>query len=248
MTGKNLNVRVTDTSVIIDGYVNAVERKSKLLNSRIGKFYEKIRAGVFAEALKNNKDVKLYLNHDPSVEYATTKDGSIELEEDSIGLKAHAELTDPTIVEKARNNELVGWSFGFYDVDGGYELNWDTESDYPTRTVNEMELVEVSLLDTNNTPAYAGTLVSVRNEEGKAMSIGGEQDEQEESEDSESKEEQTPEQNAEVQPEQTPEASPEETPQEEPKEEEQEEAPQELVNNSVDLSEYRKLITAMRED
>lgn len=248
----NFNVRVEEDRVIIDGYVNAVERKSKLLNSRIGRFFEKIRAGVFTRALQKNKDVKLFLNHDPSVEYASTKDGSIELVEDSIGLRAHTELTDPEIVNRAKNGELVGWSFGFYDVDGGYELNWDTESNYPTRTVNDLELVEVSLIDNTMSPAYEGTLVTVRNEEGQAMNVGGEiddtQDEnqpQEQGEQEQPKEEPEGNDNEPESNENEPEATtqtPEQTTEQEP-----EQPKEEVEKNSIDLSAYKNTIAKWRE-
>lgn len=243
MTSKKLNIRVTEDSVEIDGYVNAVERKSRLLNSRIGKFFEKIRAGVFTEALKNNKDVKLYLNHDPSFEYASTLDGSIELVEDSIGLHAHTVLTNADIVEKAKNGELVGWSFGFYDVEGGYELNYDTESPYPTRTVNALELIEVSLLDVNATPAYAGTLVTVRSEEGIAMSVGADMDE-----DAENVPENVPEEvPAENDSQETEEPEKAENEPESEPETDTEEQHAEEQTNSVDLSEYKRIIAMMKE-
>ena len=239
---KQLNIRVEDNKVTIDGYVNAVERKSKLLNSRIGKFYEKIRAGAFANALKNNNDVKLFLNHDSSVEYATTKDKSLELEEDAIGLKAHLESENPDIVERAKNGDLIGWSFGFYDVEGGYELSYDTESYYPTRTVNELELFEVSLLDRAFTPAYAGTLVTVRNKDDEALNIGGEIDEMTENDQANSSEKET---NDQVEGGETNEPKTAEKEPETPKEKvtDNQDKPQESVEtNSFDLSLYKEAI------
>lgn len=38
-----MEIRIKDDSVEIDGYVNAIERLSKPLNSRIGKFVERIK-------------------------------------------------------------------------------------------------------------------------------------------------------------------------------------------------------------
>lgn len=149
-------------SVEIDGYVNAVERKSKPLWSRLGKFVERICKGAFKNALSRNDDVRILLNHDPSRDLGGQKDGNLHLEEDAIGLRARATITDPEVVKKARNGDLVGWSFGFYDRD---VENLKDENGLPLRNVKDLDLEEVSLLDRTKTPAYDGTLVAVRSDE-----------------------------------------------------------------------------------
>ena len=139
--------------------VNAIERKSKPLWSRIGQFVERICKGAFKSALSRNDNVRILLNHDPSRDLGGQKDGNLELEEDSIGLRARATITDPDVVKKARNGDLVGWSFGFYDRD---VENLKDENGYPLRNVKDLDLEEVSLLDRTKIPAYDGTLVMVR--------------------------------------------------------------------------------------
>ena len=151
-------IRVTDDKVEIEGYVNAIERKSKPLTSRIGKFVERICKGAFAKAIKRNENIRLLLNHDWNRDLGGTKDGNLTLTEDNIGLKAKATITDKEVIEKARNAELVGWSFGFTDRD----VDNHEENGMPTRDVRDLDLYEVSLLDTSKTPAYDGTLVAVR--------------------------------------------------------------------------------------
>lgn len=154
-----MNICVRADSVEIEGYVNAVERKSKPLWSRMGQFIERICKGAFKRALGRNDDVRLLLNHDRSKDLGGTKDGNLELEEDSIGLRAKAKITDPEVVKKAKNGDLVGWSFGFYDREVEHKRD---EDGFPLRDVKDLDLEEVSLLDRNATPAYDGTLVSVR--------------------------------------------------------------------------------------
>lgn len=149
-------------SVEIDGYVNAVERKSKPLLSRIGQFVERICKGAFKSALSRNDNVRILLNHDPSRDLGGQKDGNLELEEDSIGLRARATITEPEVIKKARNGDLVGWSFGFYDRD---VENLIDENGLPLRNVKDLDLEEVSLLDRTKIPAYDGTLVAVRADE-----------------------------------------------------------------------------------
>ena len=157
-----MQIRVRGDSVEIEGYVNAVERKSKPLWSRMGQFIERICKGAFKKALSRNDNVRILLNHDPERDLGGTKDGNLELEEDNIGLHARATITDPEVVKKARNGDLVGWSFGFYDRD--VEQRTD-EDGFPLRNVRDLDLEEVSILDNTTTPAYDGTLVAVRSDE-----------------------------------------------------------------------------------
>ena len=153
-----MQVRIKEDSVEIEGYVNAIERNSKPLMSRVGQFIERICKGAFKKALKRNNDVHILLNHDWNRDLGSTKQGNLELEEDNIGLKARAIITDKDVIEKARNGELVGWSFGFQDRD----VENTIERGMPYRAVKDLDLAEVSILDRTKTPAYDGTLIMAR--------------------------------------------------------------------------------------
>ena len=158
-----MKINVRADSVEIEGYVNAVERNSKPLWSRVGQFIERICKGAFKKALKRNDDVHILLNHDWNRDLGSTKKGNLELEEDNIGLKARAIITDKDVIEKARNGELVGWSFGFTDR----EVENTLERGIPYRAVKDLDLAEVSILDRTKTPAYDGTLIMARAEDGE---------------------------------------------------------------------------------
>lgn len=156
-----MEIRIKDDSVEIDGYVNAVERLSKPLTSRMGKFVERIKKGAFKRAIERNNDVHILLNHNWDKDLGSTKDGNLELTEDNIGLRARAVISDPETIKKAKNGDLVGWSFGFTDRD----VDTHDEDGLRTRDVKDLDLYEVSLIDRTKTPAYDGTLVSVRADE-----------------------------------------------------------------------------------
>ena len=131
------------------------------------RFIEKVKAGVFKTALKRNNNVKVLLNHNYDRELANTQNGTAILEEDNIGLRAEVTITDAEVVEKAKNNKLVGWSFGFYS-------NADDVADgdaMATRTITDMDLVEVSILDDSKSPAYEGTSIETRCEGDKELEI-----------------------------------------------------------------------------
>ena len=158
-----MQIRVKEDSVEIEGYVNAIERNSKPLMSRVGQFIERICKGAFKRALKRNDDVHILLNHDWSRDLGSTKKGNLELVEDNIGLRAKATITDPEVIQKARNGDLVGWSFGFQDR----EVENSIERGIPHRAVKDLDLAEVSILDKRKSPAYEGTLITARSEEGE---------------------------------------------------------------------------------
>ena len=159
-----MKIYIRADSVTIEGYVNAVERNSKPLNERGVTFIERIAAGAFRRAIERAKDIRILLNHNWDKDLGGLKDGNLELEEDNIGLKARATITDPEVVADAKRGDLVGWSFGFDDVDEGVKQLRDEETGLPLRKVNDLELFEVSLLNRKKSPAYAGTLVKVRDD------------------------------------------------------------------------------------
>lgn len=151
-----MRIEVRSDKVILDGYVNAVLRDSKPLLSPKGMFIEQVKEGVFQRAINNANDVKLLFNHNENRELGSIKSGNLQLFEDSIGLRAIAEINDPEVMEKAKNNELRGWSFGFANA----KDEWQESEPYQRRYLNEFELLEVSILD--KTPAYNATTVEAR--------------------------------------------------------------------------------------
>lgn len=154
-----MKIEIRSDSTIVDGYVNAVERESRLIMDVQGNFREKIKAGTFEKALKRAENVRMLLNHDKNRVLANTKDGTLELYEDSIGLRARATITDSEVMEKAKKGELRGWSFGFI----AHADEWEKRDNAPSiRTLTDIELTEVSLIDNTRLPAYIGTSVETR--------------------------------------------------------------------------------------
>ena len=159
-----MKIYLREDKVTIEGYVNAVERNSKPLTERGVTFIERIGAGAFKRAIERAKDIRILLNHRKDRDLGGLSDGNLELEEDNIGLKARAEITDPEVIEDARKGNLVGWSFGFADIPEAVKQLRDDESGLPLRKVRDLDLFEVSLLNRTKSPAYVGTLVNVRDD------------------------------------------------------------------------------------
>lgn len=147
----------------IEGYVNAVERDSRIVMCpECGKCVEQIAAGAFGNALRAAKNVDMLLNHDKGRKIGSTSEGTLTLAEDSIGLRASADITDEEAVEKARNGLLRGWSFGFKATDTEIEQR---SQGVPRRHVKALNISEVSLIDDRYRPCYAGTSIELRADE-----------------------------------------------------------------------------------
>lgn len=155
-------IEVRSDHVMIDGYVNAVERDSKPMTDANGRhFVEQIMSGVFERAVEKAPLVELRANHRRDRVLGSTQD-VLELHEDAIGLRAHAEITDPEVVQAARDRSLKGWSFGFRNaVDDREEIR----ADLYRRRITDLDLIEVSLIYGPYTPVYDGTSVEARAEE-----------------------------------------------------------------------------------
>ena len=218
-----MNILIRSDHVEVSGYVNAVERPSKILHDRSGDFVETVREGAFKKALSRNDNVRVLLNHDHNRDLGGTKDGNLELEEDNIGLRAKAKIYDKEVIDKARKGDLVGWSFGFTDrdVDKMYD-----DKGLLHRTVKDLNLEEVSILDRRRTPAYKGTLIMARDD--KNIFLGDEL---------------INESVAAVEEEQEPK---EEKPIERAEEQEEKPKQQEIVENKIDYSKAEKLIEEMK--
>ncbi|MDF2844805.1 MAG: peptidase [Herbinix sp.] len=154
-------VELRADSVLIKGYVNAVERDSRKISSPNGEFVEQVRSGTWKKAIEKREDIAALLNHDWNRKIGSTKDNLI-LREDNIGLYAELRTTDPDMIEKAKSKRLVGWSFRFIKN----KQSWGKADDGTERRyLDDIDLLEVSVLDDTKTPAYYGTSVESRDNE-----------------------------------------------------------------------------------
>ena len=107
-----LKLEIRADGVHISGYVNATEKKSRLVITPHGKVIEVIEPRAFAEAIKRAGSVSVAVDHDFTHIYASTDDNTLDLYEDEIGLHADTVIKDPTVIELAKKGKIKGWSFG----------------------------------------------------------------------------------------------------------------------------------------
>ncbi|MEE0865517.1 MAG: HK97 family phage prohead protease [Clostridia bacterium] len=140
--------------MIIEGYAAVFNQETDL-----GWCKEVIDIRAFDEC--DMKDCCLNYNHGQSKAIARTRNGSLELIVDSVGLKIRAKLIDTTegidIYKSVKAGLLDKMSFAFTVK----EEKWDYDTD--TRTITNIDkLYDVSIVDI---PAYEGTSVFARNKE-----------------------------------------------------------------------------------
>lgn len=148
----------------LQGYV-ATDASSHILGKEgKKKWREVIAPGTFRNAIAKAKRLKesidLLADHDTKKILASTANGSLKLEEDEVGLYFEATVS-PTSYGRdlyvlVKDGIIKGLSFGMKVLNEDWSLAADG---MPLRTINEIELFEVSAL---KTPAYPTTLLEAR--------------------------------------------------------------------------------------
>ncbi len=131
-------------------------------------FTEIVKPGAFKRSLQSRSRMMLLWNHDTSNPLASTRNGSLHMVEDSVGLKVTATLPNTTlgndIAELVRSGVIDAMSFGFavkkdsWSQDGG------------TRYLEDVDLFEASIV---STPAYEQTsgTIAVRSVDGISADV-----------------------------------------------------------------------------
>jgi hypothetical protein len=149
---------VSEEKMIIEGYAIKFNEQT-LIGTEAHGFNEVIDSKALTET--NMKDVPLKYNHqDNFLVIARTRNKSLELVIDEIGLKIRAELLDTQsnqdIYKMVKSGLLDKMSFAFTVK----SQSWDRTGSVPLRTIQSIDrLYDVSIVDV---PAYEGTSVYAR--------------------------------------------------------------------------------------
>lgn len=155
-----MKIEIRSDSVLISGYVNATEKKSRPVITPHGRVVEVIEPRAFEGAIDRAGNITVTVDHDSTHVYASTEGGTLKLYEDNIGLHAETVITDPTVIELAKKGKIKGWSFGMYNVVDQLEARAD---DLPLRRIKSLDIDHVTLV-VKKTPCYSATSVEVRAE------------------------------------------------------------------------------------
>ena len=149
-----LRMDFSDSKPKLIGYASVFNS----LSENLGGFRERILPGAFKKSLKQN-DIRALINHDNNLVLGRNKSGTLQLKEDSKGLRF--ELTPPNtsyardLAESVQRGDISGCSFAFTTDKDDY-VKKDNET---IRDVSQATLLDISIV---TYPAYADTEVSLR--------------------------------------------------------------------------------------
>jgi HK97 family phage prohead protease len=147
-----------DGTHTISGYAVKWEMKSETMGYWT-RFKEQFKKGAFSESLTND-DQRALWSHDTSQVLGRTKNGTLRLSEDDVGLKFELDLPNTTLgndaFETIKRGDVDGVSFGF----SMQKQEWDeSDPDNILRSVVQARLFEISPVAF---PAYPDSVVSAR--------------------------------------------------------------------------------------
>ncbi len=153
--GIQLREGETESRTLI-GYAVKWGKKSHRI---AGRFVEQFERGAFADTLTNGEQRALW-SHDNSKVLGRTKNNTLRLSEDEIGLRFELDLPNNTLgndaLESVQRGDVDGVSFGFKAL----QQKWENRSaDGLIRNVTKADLFEISLI---GVPAYPDSEVSLR--------------------------------------------------------------------------------------
>jgi HK97 family phage prohead protease len=154
---QDLEIRSTRSGMRFDGYAAIFDEPSLPMGPAGRQFVETIRPGAFTRSLQTDRDIRMFLNHDPGKLLATRKAGTLELAEDRRGLHVGADLPDTTagrdLAALLERRDVDSMSFTFKKVRDAWE-------NAETRSLEEVKLFEVSPM--TEWAAYPQTTASAR--------------------------------------------------------------------------------------
>lgn len=142
----------------ISGYVNVPGRESRPVLTPHGRVIEIIEQRAFARAIERAGEVRMLLDHDRNHVLADTKNGTLTVKEDEVGLRAESVVTDETVIAGAKEGRLKGWSFNMKNVKDSIE---ERAEGLPIRRVKDFDMDEITLV-MNKVPVYSSTSIEVR--------------------------------------------------------------------------------------
>lgn len=135
-----------DDEFVLTGHAAVFNSRSKPLGPPGHRFVEQIEPGAFNRALEDS-DVVALMNHDVNKLLARESAGTLDVEEDSEGLRYEARLGDDHesefVKEKVRRNEIQGNSFSFLVSEENESWDHDPDdSEFPVRTIHEFDHID----------------------------------------------------------------------------------------------------------
>ena len=147
-----------DENRTIAGYAVKWNKNSHVMGTR-QRFSEQFMKGAFFDSLQNDEQKALW-SHDMSKVLGSTKNNTLRLEENEIGLRFELDLPNTTLgrdsYESIKRGDVDGVSFGFKMI----SQSWDESNpSNVVRMISKARLIEISPVAF---PAYPDSEVQAR--------------------------------------------------------------------------------------
>lgn len=142
----------------LDGYAAVFNTEAVIW----GLWREEVAPGAYSKTLQEH-DIRALWNHDTNIVLGRNKAGTLQLAEDTKGLRA--EITPPDnewgrpVVDAVKRGDVTGMSIAFRVVKEEWQRPSEGSKDLPKRTIREAKLYEVSPV---TFPAFEQTSISAR--------------------------------------------------------------------------------------
>ena len=152
-----LRISDNENGSVIEGHAAVFDSWSETLGG-IFPFKERVSRGAFKDSIGKD-DIRALFNHDPNYVLGRNKAGTLELEEDDVGLRV--KITPPNtswakdITTSIRRGDISQMSIGFIVE----KDEWSSEKGMDMRDLKKVQLFDVSPV---TFPAYTATDVGVR--------------------------------------------------------------------------------------
>jgi len=158
------------------GYATAYEEWYDVAGGpEAGGWRERITERASKKTLSGKPDVRLLIDHNPTLVLARTKSKTLSLEEDGAGLMAYApslDMRDPdalSVSVKVERGDVDSMSLGFLPIKQGWN------KDYTERTISEIDLSipgsDVSIVTFPANPAAIATMRAVVFIDGRCVDL-----------------------------------------------------------------------------
>jgi len=154
--------RSRDAAQAKDRTINGYGARFDVPTSIAEQYIEVIRRGAFSRAIRQKQDCKFLVNHNPDHIIARVANNTLELAEDSLGLRFKANVASTSIgddlLENLKTQNWSSCSFSFSVPQGGDRwtqvINGNTG-----RRCDQRELLDLDLWDCSvvTFPQYSGT-------------------------------------------------------------------------------------------
>jgi len=143
----------------LTGYAATFDKQSHDL----GGFVEIIRRGAFSRSLRENPDVRAFVEHDVRNIIGRRSAGTLDIGEDAHGLRIEISPPDTQagrdVVENVRSGNLDGMSFAFKIPDKNKGQAWHFDKNPAVRELLDLDVFKVSVVAI---PAFPDTDVALR--------------------------------------------------------------------------------------